>query len=372
MGFFRSRKRLTTRTSSPRQTWDMNRKRSWLLKIKQLFQGKFLAVLAVLVLGTGLIYGAFFTPLLSVQSVEVNTDNRDINVERLSTAINQELVGKNELLLSLESLENSAYEEFPDISSLSCSRNFLSRTISCTALGYELVAVINHEANKYYINENGVIIGYDGRKLGLPIFDLILNPVFAEIEARKSKKEETPTAISAPVPTPAPIEPVVPAPLPSVSTLNFTSPSQDPPVEPLVIREERSVFEVTVGKKILEAKELKLILEAIKSLEEVMERRVVNVQYVQVAGELSLLSKPAPKAPTEPVENTDEEPFVDEVPASPALPSEPADHEFTVLLDLRRSLEDQFKKLVKTKDVIDFSEVSRIDLSIDGEKVFYR
>lgn len=369
MRFFRFRRRPTP--SFPRQTWDMNRKRSPLLRIKQLFKGKFLIVLGVIILISLIIYSAFFTTLLSVRAVEVSTDNRDINLERLNTALNEQLVGKNELLLNITTLENTAYDQFPDISSMSCSRNFFRRTIACAALGYELVAVINHEGNKYYINENGVVIGYDARKLGLPVFDLILNPVFAEIAERgkETTAVEEPLIAAGPVLPEQPKEDPAPqTPGPTSKTLLFLPPSQDPPIEPLQIREARSVFEVTVGKKILESKELKLILEAIKSLESIMQRRVIHAQYVQVAGELSLTSKQQPATPKDP--NAPEDPDAPKPPETPS--SEPIDHEFTVLLDLRRNLDDQFKKLVKAKDVIDFSEVSRIDLSIDGEKVFYR
>lgn len=362
--------------------------------------------LAVLALMSGSIYTVLFTPLFIIKDAVITSQYKDINVDRVRAEVLEQVVGLNSLFLNTTELETSTYEAFPDVSSLACRRNIFQKNVSCEAIGYELVAVIKHQGKKYYINENGVVIEFDNRKLGLPIFDLILNPVYAGIAAAEetSIEELLVEEVIAPVVEEVPAEPLQPTsltasilsdrangPTPVEDTtstdeespaeegnseeaavpeadservdklLTFIQPFEAPPIEPLVINEPRKVFDVAVGLKILDPVELGYILEAISELEKVLGRKVIQAQYVQVAGELSLDSKPErSKAPVE-------DPEADEL----ALQEDP-EHQFTVLLDLRRNLEDQFTKLKKSKEVIDFSEVDRIDLSIDGEKVFYR
>jgi hypothetical protein len=377
----------------------MRPRRSRFLKLKQLFKGKFLMVVLVLAGVGSAIYGFFFSPFFDTRSVEVSTAYKDINVENLKKSIEEMVLGEHLLLVSTYEVESSVYDTFPDVSSLRCGRSIFSRTFECEAIGFELVAIIKHEAQRYYINENGVVTSYDSRKLGLPVFDLILNPVFAEIESRTASKttetEEVATVEE------AVLQPVQPAPSNSLTTsilngnqvaetpllvsdldvpdrsLFFIQPDQAPPEEPLILEPEIRVFEVTIGQKILDPKELQTILLAIQELEKVLERKVIEAKYVQVAGELSLKSKPAVGRGDGEGENGGDSGEVgeSETGAELAIPQpsdEDPEHEFTVLLDLRRDLEDQFIKLSKSKEVIDFTQVSQIDLSIDGEKVFYR
>src|SRR5690606_34905094 len=108
---------------------------------------------------------------------------------------------------------------------------------------------------------------YDNRKLGLPFFDLVLNPVFAEIEQRSSQPdaqaatEGTTEAAVGPV-----LQPALPTStssdslttsilnsrqaavtnLPGIvsdldipdTSLFFIQPDQAPPVEPLILEPE--------------------------------------------------------------------------------------------------------------------------------------
>lgn len=403
MRLFRFRKRGFERrvtTSQPR--WGVQHRRSRFLRISQLMKGKFLVLFLVIALTGGFVYGVFFTRFLHIRDVSTSSENKDVNVDRLQQALIEGVIDEHLFLISLREIEREMYDRFPDIASLECSRELFRRAISCYARGFELVAVIKHQEKRYYINENGVVIGFDNRKLGLPIFDLILNPIYAGVEAKAD--QPTAAAMQGPVvPETAPAATVgtppastnavsTPpgtgtAPSPAVNTplseeklpveeagIAFISPTQEPPVQPLVLQEERKVFEVTVGRQILDPQELKSILVAIQELEKVLHRKVIEALYVQVAGELSLRSKPALVEETPANEEIAEEGAV-EVPESPAEVDESAespDHEFTVLLDLRRSLEDQLRKLERSKEVIDFSRVIKIDLSIDGDKVFYR
>jgi cell division septal protein FtsQ len=393
----RSIKRRSSRQDFSKNRWSMQRKRSRFLKVKQLLAGKFLVFVGSVALLSASIYTVLFTPLFIIQDAEVTTQYKDINVERVRAAIIDKVNGVNTLFLNTTDLENKTYEQFPDVSSVTCGRNVFQRIVTCEAIGYELVAVIKHQGKKYYINENGVVIGFDNRKLGLPIFDLILNPVFAGIEAAENtsiadslveenipelepdspqpEAPSVPESLTASVlserangsPDPEETSPEEAAPVPEASAeredklLTFIQPFEVPPVEPLIINEPRKVFDVAVGLKILDPEELKNILEAISELEKVLGRKVIQAQYVQVAGELSLDSKP------ERAKAAIEDPAAEEL----ALEEDP-EHQFTVLLDLRRNLKDQFTKLKKSKEVIDFSQTERIDLSIDGEKVFYR
>jgi len=344
----------------------MKPKRSHAMKIRQLAKGRIALLLGIVALFVLSLYATFWTNLFTVVDLQVNTSYKDINIERVQQVLSPEVVGQNALFLDLEALETTSYELFPDVSSMGCHRNWFVRRVVCDAIGYELVAVIKHLEERYYINENGVIIAYDNRKLGLPLFDLILNPVFAGLtDAQRAELEASLDSsvsldpLSAPTIEPVvPEEPIVieePADANSPARLTFIQPTEEPPIEPVIKNEGRRVFEVEVGKKILDPEELKTILEALKETEDVLGRKVIQAQYVQVAGELSLTSKPAPR------EEGEEEVDIVEDP----------DHEMTILLDLRRNLEDQFTKLKKTKEVIDFTTVDRIDLSIDGEKVFY-
>jgi len=167
----------------------MRPRRSRFLKLQQLLKGKFLLALLVIAAMGGAVYGLFFTPFLATRAVEVTTAYKDINVENLRKAIHDLVVGKNLLLVSKQEVARTVYDTFPDVSSLGCGRKFFSLTFECEAIGYELVAIIKHETERYYINELGVVISYDNRKLGLPYFDLLPNPVFAEIEPRSSQPD---------------------------------------------------------------------------------------------------------------------------------------------------------------------------------------
>jgi cell division septal protein FtsQ len=390
----RNKKRRSNRQNFSRNRWNMQHKRSRSLKLKQLLAGKFLIFLFAVAVMSGTIYIVLFSGVFIVQDVEITTQYKDINVEQVKVSVIQQVSGVNTLFLNTHDLETDTYEKFPDVSSVACRRNPFKKLVTCEAIGYELVAVIKHQGKKYYINENGVVIGFDNRKLGLPIFDLVLNPVFAGIEAAEKisiaesliieeatpveveeSTPETPDSLTASIlsertnglPELEEIAPSELEPIPEASAeredklISFIQPFEAPPVEPLIINEPRKVFDVAVGLKILDPEELRKILEAISELESVLGRKVIQAQYVQVAGELSMDSKPErSKAPVE-------DPEADEL----ALQEDP-DHQFTVLLDLRRSLDNQFTKLKKSKEVIDFSQVERIDLSIDGEKVFYR
>lgn len=369
------------------------------MKLRQLLKGRILVVLGVLLGTGGSVYGIFFTPFLIVHQVEVTTAYKDINIEKLRTHLEELVSGQHLFFVSTAEISQEVYDFFPDVSSIGCSRNMFTRGLSCEAIGYELVAIIKHENERYYINENGVVINYDSRKLGLPFFDLILNPVFAEIESRKAGEPAPPEATTAAVePVSQPVLPVEgnpqdsltasilserstgisskPDPVSAIADLDipdtslfFIQPDQAPPVEPLILEPERRVFSVTVGQKILDPDELQTILKAIQQLENVMGRSVIEAQYVQVAGELSLKSKPGVKG----TEGTEEmEDMEDTEGTEENVSDEEPEHEFTVLLDLRRDLDDQIRKLSKSKEVIDFSQVTQIDLSIDGEKVFYR
>lgn len=401
MRFFRLRKRGFERRVPPSQPrWGVQHRRSRFLRISQLLQGKFLLLLLIVSLAGGIVYGVFFTRFLHIRDVSTSSENKDVNVDRLQQALIERVIDEHLFLISLREIEREMYDRFPDIASLDCSRELLTRSISCYAQGFELVAVIKHQEKRYYINENGVVIGFDNRKLGLPIFDLILNPIYAGVEAKADQATTpamqgpvvpasspvaaetpppgSPTPVNAPTvaPTTPAASPTTPEEKPPVEEagIAFISPTQEPPVLPLVLEEERKVFEVTVGKQILDPKELKSILVAIQELEKVLHRKVIEALYVQVAGELSLRSKPAlaEESPPEDGEASDEAIEVPPTPAEPDESAESPDHEFTILLDLRRSLDDQLRKLERSKEVIDFSRVIKIDLSIDGDKVFYR
>ncbi|MGE3278336.1 MAG: hypothetical protein AB7J40_00815 [Candidatus Altimarinota bacterium] len=402
MRLFRFKKRsIVRRAPIVRKKWDTKPRRSRFLKLRQLLKGRLLMVLGILLGIGGTAYGFFFTTLLDLRQVEVTTAYKDINIEKLQTHLQELVVGQHFFFLSLSTVAQEIYDHFPDVSSIACSRNIFTRALSCEAIGYELIAIIKHENERYYINENGVVINYDSRKLGLPFFDLILNPVFAEIENRKTAKpsdtpvvvEEVAEAVLQPAqpsaetpqgsltasilndrstgtnPAPAPATIITDLDVPETS-LFFIQPDQAPPVEPLILEPERKVFTVTIGQKILDPDELKTILEAIQKLEQVMGRKVIEAQYVQVAGELSLKSKPGGGT----IENQETIGMENSEPSTlnPQPSDEDPEHEFTVLLNLRRDVDDQIKKLSKSKEVIDFSQVTQIDLSIDGEKVFYR
>lgn len=393
----RSSKRLSSRSSR----WNMKRKRSRLLKFRQLCAGKIVVILAIFAAFSGIIYVVFFTNTFRVMDVVVTTSYHDINPDQLEAVLQPELVQSNSLFLDVHAVEQQVYDQFPEVSSMDCSRDFFKRSFECEALGYELVAVVNHQDKKYYINENGVVIAFDNRKLGLPIFDLVLNPVFTE-----EVQGNTPSIADIVEETPEELIPAGPTPLPQSLTasilqgrssgqtaeestdgateetpslpelddnqdggglISFIQPQDEAPIEPVIINRQDGLFDLVEGKKILAPEEVEQILTAIKQLEEVMGRKVIQVEYIQVAGELSLTSRPqTPEEQPEETENLEEEGEPD--PQS----GEALDHEFVVLLDLGRDLENQFVKLKKSKEVIDFSQVSRIDLSIDGEKVFYR
>lgn len=391
----RFKKRPVSRSPVGKSRWDMKRRRSRLLRFRQLLAGKTLMFFGIIGLLGGLVYALFFTPLLIITDVEVSTDYKDINVERIRQALLEQVVQSNTLFVGLGNLEKTIYDRFPDVSSMACSRSLFRQSIVCQAIGYELVAVIKHQTKKYYINENGVVIAFDNRKLGLPIFDLILNPIFADLDPGETELLDAPLEEEGPVPEEAQENPP-PASLtadilqertdgvpestseeeallgsdgdlgsendviPEEQRLLFIQPDEAPPLEPLIRPEDREVFQIAIGKKILDPEELQTILEAIDQLESVLDRKVIQAQYVQVAGELSMTSKPRVREK----EGTEgnEEPDIQEDP----------EHEFTILLNLRRNIESQFIKLRKTKEVIDFTEVELIDLSIDGEKIFYR
>lgn len=400
MRLFRFRKRGFERRLAPAPSrWGVQHRRSRFLRISQLMRGKFLLVLLGIGLAIGLVYGVFFTSFLHIRDVQTSSENKDVNVDRLQQALIEKVIGEHLFLISLREIEREMYDRFPDIASLECSRELFRRAVSCYAQGFELVAVIKHQEKRYYINENGVIIGFDNRKLGLPIFDLILNPIYAGAQAKAGEtsnptptpqgpvqpEANSPTATTSATPTsPLTVSPATPTTAgeakasdakPEAETgIAFITPTQAPPVEPLVLQEEREVFEVTVGKQILDPDELKKILIAIQELEKVLHRKVIEALYVQVAGELSLRSKPALAEEPAPGEEMPQEGPPSEAPPAPKPDEngESPDHEFTVLLDLRRSLDDQLRKLEKSKEVIDFSRVIKIDLSIDGDKVFYR
>lgn len=291
-----------------------------MLKLRQVLEGKFFIMLMGIFLIAGLLYLMFFTPLLLVRNVLVTSVYKDIQVERLQAFLEPSMVNKNFLLLPFSEILKKTYDAFSELASLSCSRDFRLRQITCEAISFELVAVIKHEGEKYYMNSNGVVIPFDNRKLGLPIFDLVLNPLYAALSPDEPKSDQK-----------AP---------------------------------EKKVFAFSTGKKILETEELEAILSTLESFEKVLKRKVINAKYIQVAAELSLTSKKAPKVPEESEEASSERP--------PPDSEESEEHEFTVLFDLRRDIEEQFQKLEKSQKVIDFSKVTKIDLSIDGEKVFYR
>jgi len=277
-----------------------------------------------------------FTSLLHIQSVLITTENKDINPEIVQKAAEKEVLDKNTLIFSILNFEKTILKNFPEISRLSCERHFLSRSLECDALGFPLIAVFKHEGKKYYMNENGVVIVFDSRKLGLPTFDLVLNPVAVGKPQNKSEirnpKSETNSKFEIPN---------------SKNTQGNEQPATRN--QQLETSNQKSVFTVVVGKKILEPSEIHAILTAIDELEKTLGGKVINAQYIQVAGELSLMLQPA---------TSDQKPVTR--------------NQLTVLFDIRRDLDQQMAKLDKFKQVFDLGKISRIDLSIDGEKIFYR
>jgi len=420
MSLFRRKKRPASRVIRKAPKWGMKHRRSGRLRFKQLFQGKVLISFGILALLGALIYTVFFTQMLIVNSLQVDTVYKDINVSKLEKFLDKKVVGQHSFFFDLNEIYLQSYEQFPEVSALACHRNYLLRAVNCEAYGFELVAVIKNKGKKYYINENGVVIAYDSRKLGLPLFDLILNPIFVdnpeanELVTEEVSEEAVETSVESETVTETDAEVGEPVSLTDnilreksegtvlddesteaeavteeateseelsveevyfeetggfeVKRVKFVKPFEDPPIEPVIQNEARAVFNVSVGKKILDPEELNSILEAIQRLEEVLERKVIHAQYVQVAAELSLTSKPSmgEDKPNEEAEaatpDTEEDEEIEEDP----------EHELTIFLDLRRNLDDQLNKLKKTKEVVDFTQIERIDLSIDGEKVFYR
>ncbi|MDF2378820.1 MAG: hypothetical protein P1V18_01165 [Candidatus Gracilibacteria bacterium] len=424
MGLFRFKKR-RRQLQGKQSNWRVRRKRSHSLKFKQRINKKFWIFLGTSAAVVAACYAVFFTPVLTVQNIEATTEYKDVKTEDVEAFMADLVLNKNTLLITAGIIEEEIYEAFPEVSSVVCGRNIFRKLFTCNAYGYELVAVIKHEGERYYINENGVIIAFDSRKLGLPILDLILNPVFSNdrgviltdpkeevipevpvLEPQKlSLADLSPTAsilrqrsegtlLELPEPTldlNAEVGPEPePQPLPDEGELlTFIQPDEIFLIQAqsLIEEPERDPFEVEEGKKILDTDELKTILESINQLENDFKRKVSKAQYVQVAGELSLKSKyiaiedvedmkeveagegevslfKGPEVAPESEEGT-------EVP-NPPIPQENPDHELEILLDLKRDLNKQFKKLRKAGEVINFAETDRIDLSIEGKKVFYR
>lgn len=308
-------------------------KRSIPLKLKQLFHAKTGILVLITILIFGLLYAVFVSPLFKIQDVDIMTTYQDIPKEKLKAALFAKLHLKHLLFSEIKTPVREVQKKFPEVSGISCDRNFKRRTLECEATSFPLMAVIKHEGKKYYINENGVVIAYDGRKLGLPTFDLVLNPVFQSAAS------------------------VIPSEVPHASLRDAAEGSRNP------------IFSVVVGKKILETDEIQKILKTLQEFEKILKWKVLEAQYVQVAGELSLTSRQTtgksqiPMLAPSVVEGTNNQKVPD---------PESSDHDLTILFDLRRNLDEQLEKLLKTKEVIDMSKVTRIDLSIDGEKVFYR
>ncbi|MDP3976122.1 MAG: hypothetical protein Q8P95_04360 [bacterium] len=394
-----------------RQKWALEHRREPRLRLRQFLRSKWWLVLLILISFSGVIYAAFFTPLLLIQSVQVGSDYKDVNVGKLQRRIETELLGKSLTSVNLSQLEADVYEQNIDVASLLCRRDFLNRAVACNAIGYELVAVIKSRGMKYYINENGVVIDYDSRKLGLPIFDLILNPIYNEglgVVEKELPLEEASVVEQAP---PTLTEQVLKS---RLEGLSQAKPEQSA-LEEIIVPEEgdfgfrlhtfiekgavtiegqeikqQEGFQVVVGEKILDPAELKVILTSIERLEEVLGRKVSRAQYVQVAGELAISSQTTVGSAETPgigggKDLGGEEVEVEAFAALPAHLRTPqnnltrldeqerqAGHEVTVLLWLRGNLDQQFTKLRKLKEVVNFDEIQRIDLSIEGEKVFYR
>lgn len=307
----------------------VKRKRSFMLKIKQLFHAKTGFFILGLVLFMSFVYLIFFSPIFKIEDISVLSTAQDIPKEKLREALLKKLVQENLLFVELRDELKPVQKSFPEVSTLSCARLFRTRSLECEATSFPLMAVIKHEGKKYYINENGVVIAYDGRKLGLPTFDLVLF-VIPSLRSATADSGQTDPPVSF---------------RPTLSE----SASRRGAEESLSSHNE--IFSVVVGKKILETEEIQKILKTLQEFEKILKWKVMEAQYVQVAGELSLTSRPTTNEPN--------------------APNEP-NNLLTVLFDLRRNLDEQLEKLLKTKEVIDISKVTRIDLSIDGEKVFYR
>ncbi len=382
-------------------------------------------------------YAVFSTSVFLVREVHVFSSYQDINTDRVQVTVSKAALDQHLLFIDTLAIESEVYENYPGISEVNCHKKLLKRALECEAVGYELIAVIKHQAKKYYINENGVVLEYDQRKLGLPLFELVLNPVFAglseeeviALQEQAENESEAASAFTASILSPGVAEPValldteplkpfsvdlpegpqnddLPVDTPEnegvtdaensdsdspedaeetpqisakdlekfdsgfeVKTLRFLSPLEGPPPEPIIKNRGREVFVIAEGKQILDPEELDGILNAIRRLEDIMERKVISAQYVQVAGELTLTSKPRA---LEDRKNAEEDVPGEQSATQENTPTENPDHELIILLDLRRNVEQQLQKLAKAKEVINFQEISRIDLSIDGEKVFYR
>ncbi len=276
------------------------------------------------ILVLALFWLVFFSSILHIQNVLITTENKDVNQEKVQKTAEKEILDKNTLGFSIPNFEKSIVKNFQEISKISCARYFLRQSIECDALGFPFIAVFKHEGKKYYLNENGVAIAFDSRKLGLPTFDLVLNPIAVGKPTPKNDNPQQATSDQQPE----------------------TSNQKALPAS----GGSKPVFDVTVGKKILEPSEIKAILAALDELEKTLGGKVINAQYIQVAGELSLAMRADHKDPKN-LKNP---------------------KELTVLFDLRRDLSQQLVKLDKFKQVFDLRTISRIDLSIDGEKIFYR
>lgn len=220
ISLFHRRRRRAPRLNRVR--WKIQPKRVFSLRFSQFFQSYFWRFLIATSLLFIMLYSTFFTTLFTIEKIQVFTSYKDINAKTIADFLEPSAVGKNLIFIALEGLQNQAAEKFPEVAQFNCERNFSERHVVCEAIGYELVAIIRQGGDRFYLNENGFLVEYDARKLGLPIFEILF---------RESSQK---------------------------------------------------TFEV--GDKILESSELKKILDLVLKLEKT--KKISVAKYIQVASEL--------------------------------------------------------------------------------------
>lgn len=261
----------------------------------------------------------FFSPYFSVTEVIVTSKQQNINTQGIQQFVSPKVKNKNLFFFGQRRLTQQIYDAFGDVSAIRYRRKPF-HTLELDILGYPIVAIMKHENIRYYLNENGVLIAYDERNLSLPFFEFALMPTEEEKEADQTRED--------PMPTEAP-ESAAGIILERTHGLpsDPENKTPQPPSPPTLL-----------GKQIITPEELKRLLSSIAAVEQQTGLKITYSSYVQVAEELNLKTS----------------------------------QDYWIVMDMGRDLKKQVEKLAKALQVISSIKLERIDLSIEGNKVFYK
>jgi hypothetical protein len=297
--------------------WNVSGKRKRSEKMKKWITKRKLMVMAMVVAIIALIYLVFFSKTFQIQTVIVSSEQQNMNTERIQELIAPQIVGKNMFRFGQATLLPKLYSRFKDISSIKVIRHSF-HDVEIELRGFDIVALIKKDGNRYYLNENGTIVAYDERNLSLPVLELEL------YHPKQTEKKQTPVQMEE--------EKNEPTGTASIIQEKFQATEKQ-----MVAEEAPEPKELQQGEQIIQPKELQEILLAIQEVKETTKQKINNVIYRQLPQELHVKTA----------------------------------QDYWVILNISANVAEQIHKLKRSLQSINPVQLKRIDVSIKGNKVFY-